>query len=361
LNEKLDELTKQIQGLELQRAQLGEKNSKMEFELDQLRKKTFEELENRRQTEERRILEMASHKAREFSVRIEKIIIQEINHLLPMALNSTQAHAVSNALTEELITLFHFESAKHSEAISMQKQDRNVTPSFMKKPLFRIGVVTAVIAGGFYLYQESHKAVEKQEKFTEALIEKQKEEAKFKPVMTNEFQVSYTDNVIYKNRYTEMKMDSGIQDHWALNLNEFFLQELRLSEENMVRFIGIEAALVKKLATLRESLDSKYYEEGIARMREAEKTEVEKMVALLKTPQNYERLRLREKIFLSQVETVEMRVPAQATDVKAAAGADAAEADEATAGARAPQSVDDPQPVPAAEPAPEPRRHHRRR
>jgi hypothetical protein len=209
-----------------------------------------------------------------------------------------------------MISMFHFESAKHSEAISMEKSDRNVAPSFMKSPWFRVGFASALIAGAFYLYKESGFAVEKQEKFTEALIEKHKEEAKFKPAMTNDFRGTYTDNVIYKLRYSEMKQDAGIQDHWALNLNDFFLKDLRLSEDNMVRFIGLEAALVKKLATLRESLDSKYYEEGIARMREAEQTEVDKIMALLKTPQNYQRLRMREKIFLSQVETVEMRVPA---------------------------------------------------
>ncbi len=290
---------------------------------------------------------MASIKAKEFSARIEKTILGEINQMLPLALNSAQLNAVSKTLTEEMTSMFHFESAKHSEAISMQKQDRNVAPSFMKNPLFRVGFASALIAGAFYLYKESNMAVEKQEKFTEALIEKQKEEAKFKPAMSDEFRGSYTDNVIYKLRYTEMKMDSGIQDNWALNLNDFFLKELRLSEDNMVRFIGLEAALIKKLATLRESLDSKYYEEGIARMREAEQAEVDKIMAVLKTPQNYQRLRMREKIFLSQVSTVELRVPAnQETPTETPAEA----APEATAptGERTPQSIE--APIPAAIP-----------
>ena len=272
LNEKLEALSKEIQGLELKSSQLTEKNAKVEGELELLRKKTMEELERRRQEEERRILQMASYKAKEFSHRIEKTILQEINTMLPLALNSAQMNAVSKTMSEELISLFHFESAKHSEAIQMQKQDRNVTPSFMKKAWFRVGVTAAIVAGGFYLYRESNQAVEKQQQFTEALIAQQKEDARFKPVMTDEYRGTYTDNVIYKTRYTEMKSDSGIQDQWALNLNEFFLKDLRLSEDNMVRFIGIEAALIKKLATLRESLDSKYYEEGIARMREAEET-----------------------------------------------------------------------------------------
>ncbi len=322
LNEKLDELAKQIQALELQRAQLSEKNARTEGELEELRKKTFDELERRRQDEERKVLQMASLKAREFSARIEKIILQEINHMLPLALNSAQINAVSKTLTEELVSLFHFESAKHSEAISMQSQDRNVTPSFMKKPLFRVGLAASLIMGGVYLYKESEFAVQKQNKFTETVIEKQKEEARFKPVMNDDYRGTYTDNVIYKNRYSAMKLDPGIQDSWALNLNDFFLQELRLSEDNMVRFIGLETALVKKLATLRESLDSKYYEEGIARMREFEKAETEKMMLVLQTPQNFQRLRLREKVFLSQVSTVELRVPAAQAPAESAPATD---------------------------------------
>jgi hypothetical protein len=83
------------------------------------------------------------------------------------------------------------------------------------------------------------------------------------------------------------------------------------ARQHVVALVGLDPALIKKLSTQREGLDSKYYEEGIARMREFEQGEVAKILALLKTPQNYQKLRLREKIFLMQVQAVEMRAPAQ--------------------------------------------------
>jgi hypothetical protein len=78
-----------------------------------------------------------------------------------------------------------------------------------------------------------------------------------------------------------------------------------------VRFIGLESALIKRLVSLRASVDMKYLEEGLKRMQDAEKEETVKIIALLNTPKNYERLRLREKIFLSQVKILPLRTPAE--------------------------------------------------
>lgn len=316
LNEKLSQLEASIKALEFQRAQLNEKNEATEQELSLLKKRTFEELERVRREEERKVMQVAANKAKEFSAQIEKVVVTGINEKLTEKLNATQLNEISHRVSEELINLFAAETFKNDEKVSMQKVEAAATPSFLKTKTFRIGAAAAVIAGIFLLVKNSEHAVKMQDQFTEALIEKQRDEATYKPEMTVQFRSSYTDNILYMERYVEMKMDEKVQDQWALNLNDFFLTELKLSEENMVRFIGLESAMIKKLSNLRNSIDSRFLEEGIQRMRDVEREDIAKIQELLVSPMNYEKLRLREKVFLAQL-PLSIRDPAQAPPLPA--------------------------------------------
>lgn len=310
LHERLAQLEGQLKALDFQRAQALEKNEQTEQELNLLKKRTFEELERVRLEEEQKVLQVAALKAKEFSQRIEKVVLAGVNEKIVQKLTATQLNEISLQVSEELTTLFAAESFKHSEKTSLQKSQDSVGPKLVKTKKFKWGVAAAAVAAGFFLVKNSEEAVKMQDRFTETLIEKQRDEAEYKPTLTTQYRSTYTDNVLYMERYVDIKTDEKAQDLWALNLNEFFLQELKLSEENMVRFIGIESAMVKKLSTLRNSIDSRFLEEGIQRMREVEIEEVAKIQELLVTPVNYERLRLREKGFLAQL-PVTLRDPAQ--------------------------------------------------
>jgi hypothetical protein len=301
LNARLETVDKQVKALELSKIQIDEKKTQTEFELELLKKKTFEELERVRKDEERKVLEMASIKAKEFSQHLEKVIVRDINQVLSQKLDSQELARVSRRLTDEMIDLFASESFKHNEKKSLESPDSSVAPEFTKAAWFRWGVAVFAAAAIGSAVKYAGVQVENQVVFTDALIEKQKEELRFRPQMKTQYQASYTDNVLYMERYMELKNDPQVQEQWALNLNDFFLQDLRLSEEQMVRFIGLESAMLKRLVTLRESVDARYLEEGISRMREAEKEDLKRITDLLRGSANYSRLRLREKIFLSQI------------------------------------------------------------
>jgi hypothetical protein len=254
---------------------------------------------------------MAASKAKEFSQRIEEVIIGDINQILPQKLSSEQLGEVSQRLTEEMIALFASESFQHNEKASFQAE-ADIAPGFAKSPWFRWGVAAVALLVIGLGIKMANEQVKSQAVFTENLIEKQKEEMRFKPQMTEAYRDSYTDNVLYMDRYLEIKNNPQVQEQWALNLNEFFMRELRLSEEQMVRFIGFESALLKRLSTLRTSVDARYLEEGIVHMREAEKEDLIRISQLLQGSGNYNRLRVREKIFLSQMRAqIPVRSPAQ--------------------------------------------------
>ncbi len=306
----LKSLEEQVKALELQRIHMQEKNAQVMQDLELLKRNTFEELERVRSAEERKLMNLAGLKAKEFSSRIEKVLVGEIKRQLNSQLSATHLAEISRKLNEEIVAMFASESFKLEEKKALKVQENSPAP--LRTSALRWGLALLVLGGLGYLIQNSHLIVKRQNEFTNNLIEKQKDDIQFKPHMTSEYRSTYTDNVLYMDRYLELKNDSHAQDQWALNLNEFFMTELKLSEEKMVRFIGIESALIKRLATLRESVDLRYFEEGIRRMREAETESTTKIQSLLGTAEHYNRLRLREKLFLSQVSaSVPVRLPAQ--------------------------------------------------
>ncbi|MGE3757797.1 MAG: hypothetical protein AB7H97_08575, partial [Pseudobdellovibrionaceae bacterium] len=205
------------------------------------------------------------------------------------------------------------ESFKFTQAASEKATEQGIAPRFFKAKWFQAAAVICVVAVAVVLVQHSQEAVVEQQKFTETVVEKRREEMRFAPKMTSEFRKTYSDNVLYMSHYIELKNDSKLQDQWALELNDFFLETLKLSEENMVRFIGLETALIKKLSDLRNSIDARYEEEGVARLKEAEKHEMSAIFVLLKTEANFKKLRVREKIFLSKALENRNRGPAEAS------------------------------------------------
>ncbi len=314
LSRDLAQAEANLKSLELNAAQQLEKNQKTEKDLELLKEKTFEELAKTRKEEQKKVTSLLMSRAVDLADRIEKIIVSEINQLLPEALEGPKLHSVSQKVGQELKEIFCSETFIDEKMEPSQRIKMIEKKPVTGKRWFRWAAAAAVSAGIFGLIRLSPEAVKQQMQFTEGLIEKQKKDNQYNPAKNKDYRQSYSDNVLFMDQYVEMKMDSHIQDEWALNLNEFFVRDLKLSEESMVRFIGLESALIKRLVALRGSIEMKYLEEGLARMKDSEAAEKSKMLVLLKTERNYEKLRLREKIFLSQVKAVPLRVPADSSN-----------------------------------------------
>ncbi len=310
LSEDIARAEAKFKSIELATAQLSEKNTRSETDLDLLKRKTFEELDLARVDATKKLAQMFSSKAQELAGRMEKLIISQITEFSPGALDGSKLHSVSQKLSEELTHLFKSEIIPLESADLRLASDSNLKKSFVSSKLFRWSAAASAIALLVFLIKTSSETVQDQVQFTEKLIEQKKEESQYKPQMNKDYRQTYTDNILFKEQYVEMKLDNQLQDQWALNLNEFFVKELKLNEESMVRFIGMETKLIKQLVVLRSSVEMKYLEEGLKRMQDAEAAETANILTLLKSQKNYEKLRLREKIFLSQVKQVNLRNPA---------------------------------------------------
>lgn len=142
---------------------------------------------------------------------------------------------------------------------------------------------------------------EKRSTYTDYLISKRNAESIYTPVQNDEWKETYTGNILYLRNYYEAKSDSVYQDQWALRMNNLeFLRSMKLNEDDIIRYIGKEAALVSQLWELRQNLDAKYLDEGLGKMNEVEIQTLNEMREILKTDENFDSVRTVERDFTQQ-------------------------------------------------------------
>lgn len=148
----------------------------------------------------------------------------------------------------------------------------------------------------YHILAESQK-----DSFAGKLMELRRIQSVYSPEQTDDFRESYSDNVLYKRGYFEVKSSSDYIGKWTLHLNNLaFLRSMNLSEEAIVQFISKEANLVKRLGVLRSSIDAMYLSEGLERMRNTEREDLKEIIGILKSEENFKKIRSEEKEFLSR-------------------------------------------------------------
>lgn len=156
----------------------------------------------------------------------------------------------------------------------------------------------AVAAFGEPVYQYLK---ESRSTYSEYLIAKRSAESIYTPVQNSDWKETYTGNILYLKNYYEAKTDPIYEDQWALKLNNLeFLRSLKLNEDDIIKFIGKEATLVRQLYDLRENIDARYLDEGLGKMNEMEIQTIAEMKEILKGDEHFESIRSLEKDFTQQ-------------------------------------------------------------
>lgn len=145
-------------------------------------------------------------------------------------------------------------------------------------------------------------AVESEKKTIEK-IEKTKKEndlwKDFKPEKTTDYKDTYVDRVIYMQDYVEIELSREYREKWIIALQDFFVHELRLSENNLVPFIAQEANVVRELEEARKKINGNFAEEGIKRMREIEEQFISRVRENVRKRSDYKKIMsFKEKFFI---------------------------------------------------------------
>lgn len=120
---------------------------------------------------------------------------------------------------------------------------------------------------------------------------------KYAPPQDRTYRDNYASNVLYLERYVEMKLDDAEQKKWILVLNEFLITKLGLSDRIIADFVSTETVLVKQLDQIRVDILPQFKDQGIERMNASEKQDLDRLLQLLKSQENYVKYREFEKSY----------------------------------------------------------------
>lgn len=166
-----------------------------------------------------------------------------------------------------------------------------------------LGAVAAVLAAIYY-WEPIYSYFEDMQVapgYVDYLVAKKSAESVYAPPQDDLWRETYAGNILYLRNYFEAKTEPAYSEQWAILLNDVdFVRSMNLSEDDIVQFLGKEASLVAELWSIRQSLDAKYLEEGLGKMNAAEVKAIEAFKEVLKTEDNYEKIRKRERDFTSQ-------------------------------------------------------------
>lgn len=168
--------------------------------------------------------------------------------------------------------------------------------SFRKKAIVAATVVFVLATSGIWWDRfKTHTAelASKQKQELQAKVqeveEKRKSKPKFDPDLTDKFLETYTDRVLYTRSYVENELKKDYRQEWILKLNEFFVNDLGLSENVIVTFIAKESNLLKDLQGMREGINPQFVKESREDMLKLEKRFTDEVRRVLKTKKNYKK------------------------------------------------------------------------
>jgi hypothetical protein len=260
------------------------------------RLETMERLKNELATEETRYRELLRHKATEIATQIELKVLPRLQKALADTPTSVSERALADAqiavresvahVTESNVTSISL--AAMSDGAKAQKTSQAIRQGAQALGWAAVGLIVM----GIFNWRTVVHYFENRERVLASLLATQDEARRlYVPVRTTEWRDSYVDRVLFLDRYLETKTNSIYLDQWTLRLQDVELaRRLGLKDDDLIRFLAIEANMIKKLDELRRQIDATQPEFGINVMRNFENAELQNMRAAIRTQANFEAL-----------------------------------------------------------------------
>ncbi len=122
----------------------------------------------------------------------------------------------------------------------------------------------------------------------------------FRPDKVDKFFGTYTDRVLYTRDYVAIELFGKYRQKWILELQNYFTEKLKLSENSLVPFIAQESNLIRELDEAMKKINGHFVGNGIARMRNIEKGFEKKLQAQLKKKSHYKKVMAFKKVFFEK-------------------------------------------------------------
>jgi hypothetical protein len=272
--------------------ELDERRRELDNDIAKMRVKAMDDIKKDVEREQERFDKAKRLRAMEISQRIAGSLLPVIPALAkdsdtaPAKIKTAIESAVQVCLVDTEGTI---ETVAHSPGPSIEEIAKARRSS-------RAMVAMVVVFVGIIAYIERHDLrtfFNKQQttSYASEILEKRREEGVYRPTQTDEYHMSYVDNVLYMRGYYEAKTDPNYIQKWTLKLNDLtLLRSMGLNEEDIVHYISKEVNLVKKLGEIRKTIDAVYLNEGLSQMRDAELESLAELKATVKTEANFKKI-----------------------------------------------------------------------
>jgi len=285
-----------------------ELNKKLEFDLEEKKKKEAEKKEE--------YIKAISHCIEDL-VFSESSLMKKINEVEPDSILSFKAEV--NQILSTIYNESHPTVASLKGKIKFNPQALVNEKKFWRKVTWIAAASLAIIGlGGLGISEwdrikgvvqiqlEEQKV--RSEQNLKIFQEERAEKYVFIPELTEDFKPSYTENIIYTKNYLLFKRDQQQAKQWILYLNDFFKNDLGLNERAVVRFIPLENQLLNELSESRRGLTPQTLDQGINNMKNIEQKALDEMSIVLEGRTNLEKLiNFENKVYIEWLSSEEIK------------------------------------------------------
>jgi pSer/pThr/pTyr-binding forkhead associated (FHA) protein/myosin heavy subunit len=120
---------------------------------------------------------------------------------------------------------------------------------------------------------------------------------RFNPPKEQELKASYTDAVIYTNRFVEIYTSDDFQKQWTKAATKHLLKLWKVDEDSSLQALSISLTLVRALQERKEKLHPDFLKDGLQKMKDAEGEALRRMADVLGSSVRVESLKRFEKEF----------------------------------------------------------------
>ncbi len=123
------------------------------------------------------------------------------------------------------------------------------------------------------------------------------ERPKYVAPQSLDYKDTYTDAVLYTQKFAEIYLDEQLHDKWFKHISGYMYENWRVDETKSIEAISISKTLVQNLKDTSLNLDSEFYQKGIEKMRELEMSHEKRIMDILGTKVKYEAFKRKEREF----------------------------------------------------------------
>lgn len=273
LLEQIDELKRQSSAeIEKLNQQAQVQKDLILKEVEQLRIKSQKEFEENKLMNEQSIEDIRQEglsKIRQLKFLISQNVAQGISQVLtlksPQKTKEEFQQLISNQELSDLI-----KSEIERNIVELEKNpSRNIIKN--KNIVWGFAALSSLVIAGL-VWSKSHWNMIGFEESAQEYASQQQElrNKRYIPEQTDLWFENYTDRVLKTKQYQEFYQDESRQEAWLRELQGFLFNQLKIDEDKYVKIVAKEAALVKQLGEMKDTLHPDTYKSGIEKMRELE-------------------------------------------------------------------------------------------